>query len=104
VTAEGVDAAPSLGIGRAQVVGGLLSSGLVVAGGWTANLDTPTAECLLGARAAWQFLPSMPTRRAGAAAAVVNGRLIVAGGGQFSGVSWAPQSVVEALEPDEVKS
>ena len=100
VTADGVTAGPSLGLARAQVAGGLLPSGLMVAGGWTPALDTPTAEGLLGARTAWQSLPPMPTTRAGAAAAVVNGSLIVAGGGQFLHAAWVQQNVVEALAAD----
>ena len=44
VTADAVTAGPSLNVGRVQVAGGLLPSGPVVAGGWTAALDTPTAE------------------------------------------------------------
>ncbi len=96
VTASGVTAGPSLSLGRVQVAGGLLPSGLMIAGGWTAALDTATAEGLVGPRAAWQSLPPMPTHRAGAAAAVINGSLIVAGGGQYLG-KWVAQSVVEAL-------
>ena len=79
------------------MAGGLLPSGLAVAGGWTPAFDTATAEALLGARRAWELLPPMPTTRAGAAAAVVNGSLIVAGGGQFQHVAWVQQDVVEAL-------
>jgi N-acetylneuraminic acid mutarotase len=97
LTAEGVTPGPSLSLARVQVAGGLLPAGLVVAGGWTANLDTPAAEGLFGARTTWQSLPPMPTSRAGAASAVVNGRLIVAGGGQFKG-QWVQQDTVEALE------
>jgi N-acetylneuraminic acid mutarotase len=100
LTAEGVTSAPSLGLARVQVAGGLLPAGLVVAGGWTANLDTAAAEGLLGAQTMWQSLPPMPTSRAGAAAAVVNGSLIVAGGGQFLQSEWVQQDVVEALEAD----
>jgi N-acetylneuraminic acid mutarotase len=99
VTADGVTAGPSLGLARVQVTGGLLPSGLVIAGGWTAQSDTPTAEGLLGARTAWQPMPPMPTSRAGAAAAVVNGSLVVAGGGQYKG-SWVYQDAVEALQAD----
>ena len=101
VTADGVTAGPSLGLARVQVTGGLLPSGLVIAGGWTAQSDTPTAEGLLGARTAWQPMPPMPTSRAGAAAAVVNGSLIVAGGGQYAGI-WAYQDAVEALEANQM--
>jgi N-acetylneuraminic acid mutarotase len=97
VTATGVTAGPPLTLGRAQIAGGLLSYGLVVAGGWTAAGDTPMVEGLLGARTVWQSLPPMPTSRAGAAAAVINGSLIVAGGGQYSG-KWVYQDVVEALD------
>lgn len=100
VAADGVTAGPPLGLARAQIAGGLLPSGLVVAGGWTPTYDTATAEALLGARTAWQSLPLMPTKRAGAAAAVVNGSLIVAGGGEFQHVSWVPQDAVEALQAD----
>jgi hypothetical protein len=39
----------------------------------------------------------MPTSRAGATSAVVNGSLIVAGGGQYHAV-WEYQNVVEALQ------
>jgi N-acetylneuraminic acid mutarotase len=100
VTADGIASAPSLGLARVQVAGGLLPFGLVVAGGWTAQYDTATAECLLGPRTAWQSLPPMPTSRAGAAAAVVNGGLIVAGGGQFQHLSWVAQDAVEVLEAE----
>jgi hypothetical protein len=98
VTATGVTAGPSLPLGGVQIAGGLLSYGLVVAGGWTAAGDTPMVEGLLGARTMWQSLPPMPTSRAGAAAAVINGSLIVAGGGQYQG-KWVYQDVVEALRP-----
>ena len=97
-TADGVTSGPSLNLARAQVAGGLLPAGPAVAGGWTPALDTATAEGLLGARGAWLSLPPMPTSRAGAAAAVVNGSLIVAGGGQLRGVSWVSQTAVEALQ------
>jgi N-acetylneuraminic acid mutarotase len=97
VTVDGVCRAPALGLGRVQIVGGLLPFGLVVAGGWTVQLDTPSVEGLLGARSAWQSLPPMPTSRAGAASAVVNGSLIVAGGGQYQG-AWVYQNAVEVLE------
>jgi hypothetical protein len=97
VTIDGVCRGPSLGLARVQVTGGLLPFGLVVAGGWTAQLQTPSVEGLLGTRSAWQSLPPMPTSRAGAASAVVNGTLIVAGGGQYQGV-WDYQNVVEALQ------
>jgi hypothetical protein len=100
VTAAGVTVGPSLGLSRAQVAGGLLPAGLAVAGGWTPAFETATAEVLLGARAAWQMLPPMPTKRAGAAAAVVDGSLIVAGGGQFQGAGWIAQDAVEALRAD----
>jgi hypothetical protein len=82
-----------------QVTGGLLAFGPVVAGGWTTELDTAKVEGLPGARTAWQPLPSMPTSRAGAAAAVVNGALIVAGGGQYQG-KWIYQNAVEELAAD----
>jgi N-acetylneuraminic acid mutarotase len=97
VTAGGVTAAPSLGLRRVQVVGGLLPSGPAIAGGWTAASDTATSEGLFGARTDWQSLPPMPTSRAGAAAAVIDGKLIVAGGGQYPG-TWVRQDVVEMLE------
>lgn len=100
VTADGVTAGHSLALARCQVVGGLLPSGLVVAGGWTPSFDTATAEGLLGARTEWQSLPPMPTIRAGAAAAVINGSLIVAGGGQFIDAHWVEQNAVEALKAD----
>ncbi len=96
VTANGVTAAPSLALGRVQVAGGLLPSGLAIAGGWTAAGDTATAEGLVGSRSAWQPLPPMPTSRAGAASAVVNGTLIVAGGAQYQD-RWIAQDVVEGL-------
>jgi hypothetical protein len=99
VTSGAVVSAPSLGLGRAQVTGGLLPAGPVVAGGWTAAGDTPTIEGLLGARTAWQSFPPMPTSRAGAASAVIDGSLIVAGGGQYSG-HWVAQTAVEALAAD----
>ncbi len=98
VAADAVTVGPSLNLARVQVTGGLLPAGLVIAGGWTAALDTATAEGLLGARTAWQSLPPMPTSRAGAAAAVIDGSLIVAGGGQYRGASWVYQDAVEALE------
>jgi len=99
VTNDAVLAGPPLRKGRVQVAGGLLASGLAIAGGWTAALDTATAEGLFGTRAAWQSLPPMPTSRAGAAAAVIDGNLVVAGGGQYRG-SWIYQDVVEALQAD----
>jgi N-acetylneuraminic acid mutarotase len=99
VTADDTCRAPALKLGRAQVVGGRLPFGLVVAGGWTAQLDTASVEGLPGAGSTWQPLPAMPTSRAGAASAVVNGALIVAGGGQYQG-SWVYQNAVEVLEAD----
>jgi len=96
VTTNGVVVAPALGLGRVQLAGGLLPSGIAVAGGWTAEGDTPTAEGLFGRRTGWQSIPAMPTSRAGAATAVIDGSLIVAGGGQFSGM-WTYQDAVEAL-------
>lgn len=50
VTATGITAGPPLTLGRVQIAGGLLSCGIVVAGGWTAAGDTPIVEGLLGAR------------------------------------------------------
>jgi N-acetylneuraminic acid mutarotase len=100
VTASGVTAGPSLLLGRVQVAGGLLPSGPVVAGGWTPQYDTAEAEGLLGARTGWQLMPAMPTHRSGAAAAVVGGSLIVAGGGQFLHAAWVYQDAVEALAAD----
>ena len=99
IMGDTVIAGPSLNGGRVQVAGGLLPSGPVVAGGWTSALDTATAEGLFDTRTAWQSLPPMPTSRAGAAAAVIAGTLIVAGGGQYKG-SWIYQNAVEALAAD----
>lgn len=100
VTAGAVTTGPPLNLPRVQVAGGLLPAGLAVAGGWTPQYETSTAECLIGARTAWQPLPPMPTSRAGAAAAVINGTLIVAGGAQLVHAVWVYQDVVEALAAD----
>jgi hypothetical protein len=97
VTSDGVCRGPALGMGRVQITGGLLPFGLVVAGGWTAALHTASVEGLLGTRSAWQSLPPIPTSRAGATSAVVNGALIVAGGGQYHAF-WDYQNAVEALQ------
>src|SRR5262249_6524156 len=98
-TAAGTATAPSLNLARTQVAGGLLAGSLAIAGGWTSASDSASAEGLFGPRTAWQELPDMPTHRAGAAAAVIGNRLIVAGGGQYDG-QWHYQTAVEALEAD----
>ena len=97
VTPDGVCRGPALGLGRVQVAGGLLSAGLVVAGGWTVQLDTATVEGLLGARSSWQSLPPMPTSRAGAASAVVNGTSDRRWRRANQG-TWVYQNTVEVLE------
>lgn len=100
ITADAVTPGPLLGLGRVQAGGGLLPVGIVVAGGWTNQQVSGTVEGLLGASSQWQDLPPMPTARSGTASAVVNGSLIIAGGGQFQGASWIAQDAVEALAAD----
>jgi hypothetical protein len=98
VASDGVCRGPALDRARVQITGGLLPSGLVVAGGWTGASHTDSVEGLLGARSAWQPLPPMQMVRGGAASAVVNGSLIVAGGGEFQGGRWVYLNAVDALE------
>jgi hypothetical protein len=100
---------PALPAPQAEVAAGLIGGALILAGGRTPldgrngqysdHLDTGAAWLLRPGAKAWEAMPPLPTPRNSSAAAVLDGRLHVAGGRVVRDGGLQNLTVHEAWDP-----
>jgi hypothetical protein len=100
---------PALPVPQAEVAAGVIDGALIVAGGRTPwdgrngqyadHRDTGAAWMLLPGAKRWEALPPLPTPRNSSAAAVLHGRLHVAGGRVVRDGGLVNLAVHEAWDP-----